>query len=171
MANPQRMCVICRKSTDKKELFRFTAGEEGFTFDDKQVIQKRGIYICQNLSCIEKLSKHKKYKVSMKDLAEVAQRAKKKESKLLNTLKIMKHSGFLTFGLEMVEENIKKVKYVIIAKDSNKKNAEKLLKLCNENKIEYIITASKRELGEVFSKEEINVIGITDRKAAQGLLN
>lgn len=71
----------------------------------------------------------------------------------------------------MVEENIKKVKYVIIAKDSNKKNTEKLLKLCNENKIEYIITASKRELGEVFSKEEINVIGITDRKAAQGLLN
>ena len=57
MANPQRMCVICSKSTDKKELFRFTAGEEGFTFDDKQVIQKRGIYICQSLSCIEKLLK------------------------------------------------------------------------------------------------------------------
>lgn len=171
MASPQRMCVICRKSTDKNELFRFTESEEGFSFDDKQVIQKRGIYLCQSLSCIEKISKHKKYKISMKDLVEVAQRAKKKETKLLNTLKVMKHSGFLTFGLEMVEENIKKVKFIVVAKDSNKKNTEKLLKLCKENKIEYIITASKRELGEVFSKEEINVIGIIDRKAAQGLLN
>lgn len=110
MANPQRMCVICRKSTDKKELFRFTNGEEGFSFDDKQVIQKRGIYICQSLSCIEKLSKHKKYKVSMKDLAEVAQRAKKKETKLLNTLKVMKHSGFFNFWTRNGRRKYKKSK-------------------------------------------------------------
>ena len=171
MEKPQRMCVICRSSTDKDKLFRFTETEGAYVYDEKQINQSRGIYVCQSLNCIEKLSKHKKYKISMKDLAEVAQRAKKKESKLLNTLKVMKHSGFLTFGLEMVEENIKKVKFIVIAKDSNRKNTEKLLKLCSENKIEYIITASKRELGEVFLKEEINVIGVMDKKSARGLLS
>lgn len=171
MASPQRMCVICRKSTDKSEIFRFTENEEGFVFDDKQVNQSRGIYVCDSLNCIERLSKHKKYKIPMKDLAAVASISKKRATKLLNSLKMMKNSGFLTFGIELVEENIGKVQFLVVATDCNKKNADKLLKLCKDKKIKYIITASKRELGEVFSKEEINVIGIIDRKAAQGLLN
>lgn len=171
MASPQRMCIICRKSTDKEELYRFTKSEESYVFDEKQINQSRGIYVCESLICVERLSKHKKYKIPMMDLAKVASIINKKANKLLNSLKIMKNSGFLTFGIELVEDNIGKVQFLIIAKDCNKKNAEKLLKLCKDKKIKYIITASKRELGEVFSKEEINVIGIIDKKAAQGLLN
>lgn len=171
MATPQRMCVICRTSTDKDKLFRFTEGEEGYSYDENQIDQKRGIYVCDSLSCIEKLSKHKKYRIPMKDLASIAAISKKRGTKLINSLKMMKNSGFLTFGIELVEENINKVEFLVVAVDCNKKNSDKLLKLCKDKKIKYIITASKRELGEVFSKEEINVIGITDRKAAQGLLN
>ena len=171
MEKPQRMCVICRSSTDKDKLFRFTETEGAYVYDEKQISQSRGIYVCQSLSCIERLSKHKKYKTSMKDLAEVAARAKKEGAKLINSLKMMKNSGFLTFGIELVEENIGKIQYLIVASDCNKKNSEKILKLCKDKKIKYIITASKRELGEVFLKEEINVIGVMDKKSTRGLLS
>jgi ribosomal protein L7Ae-like RNA K-turn-binding protein len=107
----------------------------------------------------------------MKDLAEVAARAKKEGAKLINSLKMMKNSGFLTFGIELVEENIGKIQYLIVASDCNKKNSDKILKLCKDKKIKYIITASKRELGEVFLKEEINVIGVMDKKSTRGLLS
>jgi ribosomal protein L7Ae-like RNA K-turn-binding protein len=84
---------------------------------------------------------------------------------------MMKNSGFLTFGIELVEENIGKIQYLIVASDCNKKNSDKILKLCKDKKIKYIITASKRELGEVFLKEEINVIGVMDKKSTRGLLS
>ncbi len=90
---------------------------------------------------------------------------------LINSLKMMKNSGFLTFGIELVEENIGKIQYLIVASDCNKKNSDKILKLCKDKKIKYIITASKRELGEVFLKEEINVIGVMDKKSTRGLLS
>lgn len=171
MEKPQRMCVICRTSTDKDRLLRFTETEGAYVYDEKQINQKRGIYVCQNLSCIEKLSKHKKYKIPMQDLATVASKAKKEDARFLNSLKMMKNGGVLTFGIELVEDNIKKIEFMILARDCNKKNSDKIIKLCKDNKIKYIITASKRELGEVFSKEEINVIGIMDKKSARGLLS
>ncbi len=71
----------------------------------------------------------------------------------------------------MVEDNINKIQFMIIANDCNKKNSDKIVKLCKDKKIKYIITASKRELGEVFLKEEINVIGVMDKKSARGLLS
>lgn len=171
MNNPQRMCIICRQSMDKNDLFRLTKDGEVFEYDEKQINQSRGIYVCESLTCIEKLSKHKKYKVSMKSLATIAAKVSKKGSKLLNSLKAMKNSGHLTFGIEMVEENINKIKLLIIAKDCNQKNEIKLIRLCKEKNIKYIITASRRELGDVFSKEEINTIGVMGGKAAQGLLD
>ena len=65
----------------------------------------------------------------------------------------------------------KKMNLIILAKDCNKKNTDKILSICKERNIRYIITASKKELGEVFSKEEINVLGVMDKKSAQGLLD
>ena len=171
MIKPQRMCIVCRKSIDKDKLFRMVENEGNYIFDEKQTMQSRGIYVCESLNCLEKLSKHKKYKTSIKDLAEVAARAKKEGAKLINSLKMMKNSGFLTFGIELVEENIGKIQYLIVASDCNKKNSDKILKLCKDKKIKYIITASKRELGEVFLKEEINVIGVMDKKSTRGLLS
>ncbi|MBN1469691.1 MAG: DUF448 domain-containing protein [Fusobacteriaceae bacterium] len=171
MIKPQRMCIVCRKSIDKDKLFRMVENEGNYIFDEKQTMQSRGIYVCESLNCLEKLSKHKKYKVLMKDLAEIASRAKKRENKLMNSLKMMKNSKTMTFGMELVQENIAKVNLIILAKDCNKKNTDKILSICKERNIRYIITASKKELGEVFSKEEINVLGVMDKKSAQGLLD
>ena len=57
-----------------------------------------------------------------------------------------------------------------MAQDISKKNEEKILRRVNELKIPYVVVGTMQELGKVFSKEEINVIGIKDKKMAKGLI-
>lgn len=168
---PQRTCVVCRQSADKDKLFRLVNDNGETQFDQEQKIQKRAFYLCKSLSCLEKLSKHKKYKVSMKELSTMAVLVKKSENNILNVLKAMKNGNNLVFGINMVKEEVKKISLLIIANDVNNKNMNMLIKLCRDYKIKYIITASRRELGDIFSKEDVNTIGIIGKKAAQGLLN
>ncbi len=168
---PQRTCVVCRQSIDKEKLFRLVDDNGIVELDQDQKAQKRGFYLCKSLSCLEKLSKHKKYKVSMKELATMATLVKKSENNILNILKAMKNGNNLVFGINMVKEEVKKISLLIIANDVNNKNMNMLIKLCRDYKIKYIITASRRELGDIFLKEDVNTIGIIGKKAAQGLLN
>lgn len=171
MNKPQRMCVVCRQSLDKDKLFRLVTKEKKSFVDFSQKDQGRGFYICKSLSCLEKLSKNRKYSVSMESLSEMAAKIKKNDKNILNILKNMKNGGNLRFGINMVREDIKKIHLLIIAKDVSSKNQNLLIRLCSEYKIKYIITASRRELGDIFGKEDVNTIGIIEKKAAQGLLN
>jgi len=171
MNNPQRMCVMCRQSLDKEKLFRLITKEGLTSVDFLQKEQSRGFYVCKSLTCLEKLSKNKKYVMSMESLSEMAKIIKKEDKNLLKILSAMKNSGTLVFGINMVEDNIKKISLLIIAEDINAKNKRTLLELCKKYKIKYIISASKRELGDIFNKEDVNTIGIMGKKAAQGLLN
>ena len=45
-----------------------------------------------------------------------------------------------------------------------KKNEEKIIRRINELKIPYVVVGSMQELGKVFNKEEITVIGIKDKE-------
>lgn len=171
MNKPQRMCVVCRQSLDKDKLFRLVMKEKPAVVDFEQKEQHRGFYVCKNLACLEKLSKNKKYSVSMQSLSEMATEIKKNNKNILGILKTMKNGGNLVFGINMVKEDIKKISLLIIAEDIGNKNQNLLIRLCSEFKIKYIITASRRELGDIFGKEDVNTIGIIGKKAAQGLLN
>lgn len=57
-----------------------------------------------------------------------------------------------------------------MAQDISKKNEEKVLRRINELKIPYVVVGTMEELGKVFNKEEITVIGIKDKKMARGLI-
>ena len=65
---PERTCVCCRKKSEKENLIRLSEIENKYVFDEKMNIQNRGFYICQNSSCVEKLSKHKKYNIEIIEL-------------------------------------------------------------------------------------------------------
>ena len=66
---PVRMCTSCRVRKNKKELLRVAKiqNENGTTvkLDEGQNIMGRGMYLCYNLKCFEKLkkikSKHKSF--------------------------------------------------------------------------------------------------------------
>lgn len=58
MNTPQRSCIVCKKSTDKRLLVRIVKNKEGEIFLDFTGKKNgRGAYVCNELTCFEKLKK------------------------------------------------------------------------------------------------------------------
>lgn len=168
---PERMCVVCREKKMKQNLFRLAKEDNSYIYDATSKIQARGIYVCKDSQCLLKLSKHKKIKIPMSELMKLSDELKKSKKDYISILKTMARSNYLSFGMAMVLEEIEKTSLLFIAKDISEKNKERLIRKCVEKKIDYIELANKRDLGIVFGKDEINVIGVLNKKVARGLLN
>ena len=75
------------------------------------------------------------------------------------------------FGVNLLFENINKIHFIILAEDISKKNEEKLLKKIEELDIPFKRIGTMEDLGKIFNKIEVNVVGITDKKMARGLID
>ena len=143
------------------------------TFSDKEMkIQSRGFYVCKSPSCIEKLSKNRKYNIEMQELLKLLKETEKKRKNIIDIIRPMKNSGFFVFGIDENIEGIKKnkVRLLILPKDINEKYAEQFKRL--EEKFEVIIVniEKKEEFLNVFSRN-VNVVGITDKRVVNGILS
>ena len=168
---PERTCIICREKNEKSKLFRLVKLNEGFyEFDKEQKKQSRAVYVCKSLNCLGKLAKHNKVKLDSQDLMSMLNIINKANKNYLNILNSMKNSGELVFGINLLFENIEHVHFVVIAQDISKKNEEKIFRKIKELKIPYVIVGTMEDLGKIFNKEEITVIGIKDKKMAKGLI-
>lgn len=168
---PERSCVICRAKKDKHDLFRLAkVGENSYVFDKEYKKQVRGAYVCKSLACLGKLSKHNRVKVASEDLLKMLNLIKKEEKNYINILSSMKNSKELVFGMNLLFENIEHIHYIIIAQDIAEKNKNKIINKAKELNIPYIFTETRESLGSIFDKQEINVIGIKDKKMARGLI-
>ena len=168
---PERTCIICREKNQKSKLFRLAKLNEGFyEFDKEQKKQSRAVYVCKSLNCLGKLAKHNKVKLDSQDLMSMLNIINKANKNYLNILNSMKNSGELLFGINLLFENIEHVHFVVIAQDISKKNEEKIFRKIKELKIPYVIVGTMEDLGKIFNKEEITVIGIKDKKMAKGLI-
>ena len=168
---PERTCIICRKKNEKSKLFRLAKLNEGFyEFDKEQKKQSRAVYVCKSLNCLGKLAKHNKVKLDSQDLMSMLNIINKANKNYLNILNSMKNSGELVFGINLLFENIEHVHFVVIAQDISKKNEEKIFRKIKELKIPYVIVGTMEDLGKIFNKEEITVIGIKDKKMEKGLI-
>jgi len=168
---PERTCIICREKNEKSKLFRLAKLNEGFyEFDKEQKKQSRAVYVCKSLNCLGKLAKHNKVKLDSQDLMSMLNIINKANKNYLNILNSMKNSGELVFGINLFFENIEHVHFVVIAQDISKKNEEKIFRKIKELKIPYVIVGTMEDLGKIFNKEEITVIGIKDKKMAKGLI-
>ena len=54
-----RTCIACRAKREKHELLRIVAKEEQAAIDETYKENARGIYICKDKACINKLLKAK----------------------------------------------------------------------------------------------------------------
>ncbi len=55
-----RTCISCRKKDNKHNLVRIVNSKEnGITVDTKQNLEGRGVYICKDEKCFDKLIKNK----------------------------------------------------------------------------------------------------------------
>ena len=112
----ERTCLICREKKEKKDLFRLVKqGEDKYSFDEKQRAQSRGYYVCKSHECLKRLAKHKKIKMSTDDLMKMLNLLKKGEKDYLNILKAMKNSQALSFGMNMVLEDIEHTHFLVLA--------------------------------------------------------
>ena len=168
---PERTCIICRAKNEKSKLFRLARLKETFyEFDKEQKKQTRAVYVCKSLNCLGKLAKHNKIKVDSQDLMSMLNIINKTSKNYINILNSMKNSGELVFGINLLFENIEHIHFIVMAQDISKKNEEKVFKKVNELKIHYVVVGTMQELGKIFNKEEITVIGIKDKKMARGLV-
>lgn len=171
MNNPIRTCVICKEKKEKKELFRLAKSKEDkYLFDEKQKSQSRAIYLCKTHECISRFSKNKRYKFEMEDLVKMVSLLKKEKKDYLGILKAMRNSEHITFGINMVIEDLEHIHFIILAEDISEKNDKKLVNKAKEKDIPFIHFGSKKILGDIFGKDEINVIAIKNKKIARGLL-
>ncbi|MEE9523339.1 MAG: YlxR family protein [Thermodesulfovibrionales bacterium] len=72
--DPERTCVGCRVKRPRKELGRFTFNEGKLVFDKNYEYGGRGLYLCFNEKCVEKMVKKarllKLYNISKRELEE-----------------------------------------------------------------------------------------------------
>ena len=65
---PQRKCIGCRESFDKKSLIRIVKSSEGkISIDFTGKMNGRGAYICKNSKCLEQAFKKKQLDYSFKE--------------------------------------------------------------------------------------------------------
>ncbi len=57
-SKPQRRCAGCVHSYDKNELFKIVRTPDGTVlYDEKGNMDGRGVYVCKNRKCLEKVRK------------------------------------------------------------------------------------------------------------------
>jgi predicted RNA-binding protein YlxR (DUF448 family) len=166
---PERTCLVCREKNEKKDLFRIAEVDNQYVYDVNQDIQARGTYVCKTHECLKRLAKNKKINLSNEDLYKMATTVKKAQKNYLSLLETMKRSEFLVFGINMVNDDIKKIHFLIIAEDISEKNDKRIMRLAREHNIKYIHYGSKAQLGAIFDKTEVNLIGIKSKKVARGM--
>lgn len=105
------------------------------------------------------------------DLMKMLNLLKKGEKDYLNILKAMKNSQVLSFGMNMVLDEIEHTHFLVLAQDISEKNEKKLLLKAKELSINFVYFGNKNQLGDIFGKEEVSVVGVKNKKIARGLIN
>ena len=169
---PERTCVSCRKKGEKEDFFRISEKEGNYVFDKEMKIQSRGFYVCKSPSCIEKLSKNRKYNIEMQELLKLLKETEKKRKNIIDIIRPMKNSGFFVFGIDENIEGIKKnkVRLLILPKDISEKYIEQFKKLEEKFEVTVMSIEKKEAFLNVFSRN-VNVVGIIDKRVVNGILS
>lgn len=168
---PERMCLCCRKKGSKEDFFRISTIKEKCVLDIEHRIQARGIYVCKDKQCVEKLSKHKKIKVDIEILLKMLSILDKTEKSIEKILIGMRNSEYFIYGVDDNIEGVKrdKVKLIILPKDVKEKYKEEFLNLREKYKFKIIYIEKQEQLTDIFSRN-VNVIGVFDKSVVRGIL-
>ena len=168
----ERTCVCWRKKREKKDFFRISEFEGKYVFDKKMNVQSRGFYVCKDIKCLERLSKHKKYNIDIQYLLQMLEELKKNKKNIIDVLKPMKNSDFFVFGIDENIEAIKskKVKLIVLPKDIKQKYIDEFIKLGKEFNVDILFVEKKKAFLEIFSRD-LNVVGIFNKKVINGILS
>lgn len=169
---PERMCVCCRNKLDKKDLFRLCFVSNQYILDEYQKIQARGFYICKSPLCIKTLSKHKKYKIEPELLITLLKKIKNVKKNIIDIIRPMKNSNNLVFGIDECIKGVKnnKVFLLIIPRNIKEFYIKQFEQLIQNMRCTIIYIDNQKSLFEIFNRD-VQVIGITNKKVVNGILN
>ena len=93
-------------------------------------------------------------------------------NKVYGLIGLSAKAGKIAFGtdncLEMISK--KKVKLIIVAKDSSERTINNFLNKCKENNIDFYIYGNKEELSKAIGKNNQTGIGIKDKNLAGAII-
>ena len=169
-----RTCVVCREAKNKDELYRFTIVNNEIIVDYFKKLEGRGFYVCKNGGCLKNLTKKAAAKSLKKDgiifNKEKILKTLKNVIKghIYNTIKICNKSGNIEATLNRIANATRDIYGIVIARDCSMNTFKKLEKFLKDR---FVIRDlfNKKELGEIFDKDEVAVLGITDKKFCERL--
>lgn len=93
-------------------------------------------------------------------------------NKVLGLIGLAMKAGKVSFGADSVEESImrKKVKLVIISKESSERTKNKFKEICEKNKLPVIIDWDIESLSNAIGKNNKAILGIKDANFAESIL-
>jgi ribosomal protein L7Ae-like RNA K-turn-binding protein len=94
------------------------------------------------------------------------------KDKFLQFLGIVKKSGNLVEGYNKCEEIIttKKLFLIIISTNCSSNTKEKFIRHCTNCSLPYIEAYASSELGNAVGRDEINILGVTNKNMSDNLI-
>ncbi|HEY4129263.1 MAG TPA: ribosomal L7Ae/L30e/S12e/Gadd45 family protein [Gemmatimonadaceae bacterium] len=90
---------------------------------------------------------------------------------MLRLLGLGLRSRGVIVGVQMVREGAKanKVVFAVVASDASSNSLDKIVPLLNARRVRFIEVPSATELGAAVGRDQTAVVGIIDRKLAEGV--
>ena len=179
---PQRTCVSCRQTKNKRELIRYVlAPDNSVLVDYRQHLPGRGGYTCFSVTCLQNAVKRKGFQRCFKSQKLMVatdqlltQLTLAVEQKITSLLGMARKSGQLISGSNAIIDALRKrtpLALVVIAIDISPAIGQKIEALAAKNKTECVRLYTKHQLGLMLGKEERSVIAVQSGKLADSLLD
>lgn len=184
----ERMCAVCRQRYPQKDLIRFVIQKDGQArLDLKSKSEGRGIYLCHDYACLEKvLNTQSKGRSPLKLEPESravleglhamrkdqGQSEDPKTSKAKKLLGQARKAGQTVLGFEAVKASLEQgtVKLLIMAKDMGPSSLQKIRQTLAAHPVQTLAILNKEELAQCLGKPRLALCGILDDGFAQAIM-
>jgi hypothetical protein len=168
--DPQRSCISCRNTRDKKELLRFVLAPDRTLIPDLlSKLPGRGAYTCLNRECLRSAALKGQFARAFKgevkfDGADqlIDQLVARLEERIGSYLSLANKAGKVVSGSDLVMESIKKRKsgFVFIAIDISKDIGTKVMEMADRFEVPHTAVFDKDRLGAFIGKGLRSVVSI-----------
>ena len=168
--DPQRSCISCRSTRDKKELLRFVLAPDRTLVPDLLAkLPGRGAYTCLNRECLRSAAQKGRFERTFKSEVKfdgadrlIDQLVARLEERIGSYLALANKAGKVVSGSDQVMESIKKRKsgFVFIAIDISKDIGVKVMELADRFEVPHAAVFDKDRLGALIGKGLRSVVSI-----------
>src|SRR5512143_3207685 len=174
---PERTCIGCRGVFKKNEVVRIVANQAGVLIDYREKLPGRAAYVCPRRECIGKafakegLARALHLKVRTPDAETfVSELAVLIKEKIRALLAIAMKAGKTAAGYSAVHDALEKgrVELLLYAADLSDGTRGKV-DLSGAESLRRTTFFTRNELGSIFGRELVGVVGILDKGCADAL--